>query len=307
MKLNQSPFASTPSIPYPVVPSGDNWIYFAKQGAVNPNIMPISLQEQQNKQVMMGLLLLDAAEALAAERGITPEEANSLFFNQEVNGTVVAGVSPLRYLKGELRNQYLSAARESSDLPIKVATLMIQHRMLFSVYVTEGAKPKSKQLSIAEPFFDLAVGATLKIDGQLVKVTEAYDPESGLIEVTPLSKAVAAGSVGFLMQADGKRFVMGDSEWTEEQTYSLSIENADGSSSQIDRIYQFYLEESGRAPIATESVDEGNEPLQSGEKNLTESLNQSTLTGADSTGESNLTELQTNGSMPTTSELALAG
>lgn len=257
----------------------------------------------------MGLLLLDAAELLANEKGITPEEANNLFFSREINGVTVAGVSPLRYLKGELRSQYLAAAKESSNLPIKVATLMIQNRMLFSIHVTDGAKAKSKQLSISEPWFDLEIGAVIRLDGQTTRVTAPYDAESGLIEVTPLARAVGAGTDGFLMELDGKRYVMGDPDWTEEQTNSLSIENADGSDSQINCIYNFYLAESGRAPIAVPEVpeDEGNEVLTSEETSLSESSKQRKLTGIDSIGESKVTELQTSDSVQPTLEIALAG
>lgn len=309
MKISQSAFNSVAVTPHPVVPMGDRWIYFAKQGAIDANVMPISLQEQQDKQTVMGLLMLDASEALANERGITPEEAYKMFFTRVIEGTTVEGISALRYLKGELRTQYLAAAKESSSLPIKSATLMIRHRMLFSIHVAENAKPSSKQLSIDEPWFCLEVGAKVKLDGQTVTITEPYDPESGLVGITKLARAVEAGTAGFLMQADGKRYEMGDPEWTEEQTLSLSIENADGSDSQIERIYQFYIAESGRAPMTVPAAEEteGNEQLQIEGKSSSASSNPKKSTGTNSTGESSPTESATSVSALPTSELALAG
>lgn len=127
-----------------------------------------------------------------------------------------------------------------------------------------------------------------------------------MIGITPLSLPLEAGAVGFVMR-DSKRYLTGYQSWTEEQTRSLSIENADGSPSQIDLIYQFYLEESGRSSLQPEEEEtEGNELLPSGEQSLNEPLEVESI-GTSSTGESSLTESQMNGSAPKTLEIAQVG
>jgi hypothetical protein len=304
MLLTFSPFDPVEVVPVPVVKTDAGTIYFAKKGSIDPNTMPISLQEQQDKQVMLGMLLLDAAEELAKKEGISVEDANARFLPRRVGNVVVPGISALPYLIGDKREQYFKAARESASLPVKVATLMIQHRMLFSVELTEPAKAKAKQLSIHQTWFELPIGTQLKFGGQVVTVTEPYD--SGMIGITPLSLPLEAGAVGFVMK-DSKRYLTGYQSWTEEQTRSLSIENADGSPSQIDLIYQFYLEESGRAALQPDAEEpEGNELPPSDEPSMSESLDQES-TGTNSIGESNPTELTTNGSTVRTLETAPVG
>lgn len=305
-----SPFGQVKITPHPVVPTDNGWIYFAKKGEIEVNLMPISLQQQQSKEAKVGLLMIDAAEELAKEKGVSVEEANRMFFDRLIDGTVVKGISPLPYLKGDAREEYMNAALESREIPVKVASLMMQHRCLYSIHLTEPAKIKAKQLAIAPTWFTIYPGMAFKNDKVMVLVTEPYDPESGLIGVEPLAAPLEEGSDLFQLDADRKNYVMGIKEWNEEATRSnMSIEKSDGSISDIGRIYQFYLIERGLAaeePEEVETPKKSRRSLKSG-KASGESSTASQSTGSNSTGESNLTESETIDSTAATLELVPHG
>lgn len=301
----RSPFQSLKQEVISVVslPDGGS-VYFVSVGWIEPNISPVPVQEKQRKQAQITALILEAAETLAREKKISPEEARGLFFPSS-EGTAIA-LNPLDYLNTEQKVIYFSLVTESEEVPLRVATLMMQYRLAYEIVVTEPAKAKSKQLSIKEPWFAVEVGSCLfKFDSFVVQITEPYDPESGMIGVTALPGALEVGATGFLLKPDRKTYVMGDPSWSEEQTRELSLENADGSESQISAIYKFYLRESGKLQDEVEPQREGKS--QSKKQASLSSVSQTVSTGTSSIGESSPTASEMNGSVPKTLEAVPIG
>lgn len=290
-KLN--PFGRIDIKPVLVVATPSGGIYFGSKNAIDPNTSPISLQEKQKKQREITLLILSAAETLAEEKQITPEEAREMLFPKTTDaGVEVQQVSLFDYLSKEQQDQYLALTQEAAEIPLKVATLMIRHRMLYSITLKSDAKAKAKQIEIQEPWFDFSVGDSFKFGDVVVKTVGSYDPESGLVDVEPLPVALKTEDTGFLLKDNKKSFVMGDLSWTEEQTKDLTSDCADGSISQIDAIYKFYLSEAGM--LGTE--DEGkllSSQSDSNENKSEPSSTQTVLTGLDSIGDYNTSDVLT--------------
>jgi len=311
MRLKKNPFGSIKETPAPVVKIGDGSIWFLRRGCIEPNTNPIALQEKQQKQAEISVLILEAAENLAKEKGVTPEQAREMLFPREVDGVTVEPVNLLDFLTEGQKTRYFALVNEAADIPLKVATLMIRHRILYSITLSEPAKLKATQIYVDEPWFDVTPGQTYKtLDGVLIRCTAPYDPETGAIGIDAMATALPAGSLAFLTRADGKFWERGNPEWTDEQTQEfLTLESADGSPSQIDQIYRFYLEESGRAAVEEAPVDEGKPQTQSRSKKQPslESSNQIQSIGEESSGDCNISDAQMNGSAQTSLEAALIG
>lgn len=303
--LRRNPFGSVTVKPTQVVQVGDRWVWLGAKGAIDPNTNPIDLQQKQKQQADLSVLLFKASRKLADKLGIEMDEAQKLFFAQD-------GVSEqiTNYLSDDEFKEYLALAGVAAEVPIIATTLMIRHRILYDVVVAADAKPKSKQVQILEPWFDLAAGDFLRTpSGGFLKVAEPYDSESGFIGVEPLPQAVKEGETLFLMEFGSRtQLKIGDQSWEDEDTKNLSLETSDGSESQIQAIYKFYLKECGR--LAEEQPDaeqsEG-KALTSGSQTLSDMPNQNQSTGENSTGESSPTVCEMNGSTPKTLETVRIG
>lgn len=288
--MRRSPFSALKQEVVPVVTAPDgSCVWFVSTGSIDPNTNPIPLQDKQKKQAEVTALILQASDELARQRGITSEEARGLFFPDKEDKVSIA-LNPMDYLTFEEKAKYFALVGESEQVPITVATLFMQHRLAYDLVLTENAKAKSRQLYVKEPWFDLVRGQVFKFEGFDIQITEPYDAESKSIGVTAIAGPLSAGAVGFLLKPNHKDYAMGDKSWTEEQTMSLSLENADGSESQIQAIYKFYLRESGKL---TEDDSEKKSLPPTSEETSKSISSLSLSTGECSTGECNLTESTT--------------
>jgi len=303
-----SAFGQLRTIPMPVItlPDGDT-IYFISTGGVDGNIYPVSFQEEEReKQAQITMLLFQSSRNLASDRGITPELALDQMMARDGET-----INPLSYLDDVAGKNYLRLVSESAKLKLEMVANLIRHRVAFHIVVSQPCKAKSKQLFIKCPWFlekrAIEVGQCFQFPSFKVQIVEPYDPESESIVVTAIGGTLEPGAVGFLLKADNKTYAMGDPSWSAEETQSLTLVNADGSKSQIDQIYDFYLSESGKLP-ETEAETEGNELASTSEKKGFESgSGQSQLTGTNSTGESRSVDVEMNGSTLKTLETALVG
>jgi len=306
--MSFSAFGRLRTIPTPVLTLPDDTIYFISTGGVDGNIYPVSFQEEEReKQAQITMLLFQSSRNLAKDRSITPEVALDQMMARD--GEVI---NPLSYLDDAAGKTYLRLVSENAKLKQEMVGNLIRHRIAFHVSVSQACKAKSKQLFIKYPWFlemeirAIEVGRCIKFPDFNVQVTEPYDPESESIGVTAIAGTLEAGAIGFLLKADNKTYAMGDPTWTSEETQSLTLVNADGSKSQIDQIYDFYLKESGKLS-ELEPEAEGNEALTNEKKGFESGSDQNQLTGTNSIGASNLVDVETNGSTLKTLETALVG
>ena len=303
----KNPFLSLKQEPVPVVKRPDGtFVHFISTGYISPDTNPIALQEKQKKQAQMTVLFLEASEEMARRKGISSEQAREMFSpKRSSTGETTIVTDPLDYLNTDQKILYFSLAAESEEIPIVVATLMMRSRLAFDIVLSEPAKAKAKQLYTNEPWFDVHVGDCFKFGSVRIQVAEPYDPESGAIGVTAIASPLEVGSVGLLLNSDRKTYHMGNRDWLEQDTRSLSLETADGSESQITAIYKFYLKEAGKLVVEDEKEAEGKSEIKN--QPLLNSSNAIALTGEASTGESSPIKLQTNGSAPKTLEAVPTG
>ncbi|MBW4580686.1 MAG: hypothetical protein KME42_14065 [Tildeniella nuda ZEHNDER 1965/U140] len=316
---SRSPFASLKQEIRPVVTMPDGAIvYFVSTGSIDPNTSPVSIQEKQRKQARINALILEAIETLAVRQGITSEQARSLIFPDDKEKGTAIEVNPLSYLNLEQKTEYFGLTAEAAELPLLAATLMMRFRVAYDLTLLEPVEGKARKLYVREPWYEISVGAVFKFDQLKVSITEPYDAEDGSIGIAQIDTVLPVGAAGFLLNSDRKTYAMGDPFWTIEHTKELSLENADGSDSQIQSIYNFYLRESGQfvEPKLETLTDkpqlEGSEEepkregkSQSKSKILKPTTDQPALTGMTSSVESTPTESETNG-LPITRTLETA-
>jgi hypothetical protein len=250
----RNPFVRSQGTPVKVFTDPDGvGVHFLSTGSIDGNTNPIDVQEAQRKEAEIAAILLDAVDNLAKEKNVSRNEARELFKSQEIDGTQVEGLNPIDYLSSEERILFFKLSQETQELPNKIATIFCQHRLLYTIHLTQAADQGTTTLFINEPWFDMQVGNWFKFDNTLIKVLQPYNPDTDTIGVQALSTALNVDAEAHLLQSNRRDFVVGDSSWTDKQTQELSVMSSDGDG-QIQAIYQFYLKEAGRL---TEDETEG--------------------------------------------------
>ncbi len=311
--MSFSSFGALRLIPVPVLPRPDDCsVYFISTGSIDGNLCPLEFQdEEREKQSKISMILFAASRVLAKEKGISPEDGRDLLFGRNADGsTSTVAINPIDYMSYEEGQDYLRLAGDAATAKMGMVTRLLRHRVAFELVVSQPCKAKSKQLFIQAPWYlekkAIQVGQCFKFGAFSVQVTEPYDPDSESIGVTALAGSLEAGAVGFLLKSDNKTYAMGDTTWTDEETRSLSLVNSDGSESQIDLIYNFYLKEAGRL-AEPEKKEESALPSKKKSKGFESPETQNQLTGTDSSGASSPTASTMNVSALPILETALVG
>lgn len=197
---------------------------------------------------------------------------------------------------------------KSPDVAIQAVTLFMQYRVLHPVEDVEAVKADAEFIRLPVLNFDLQAGDRLKFMGEGRPVTlevsqgisaSDYDEEYVDIRIKPARGAIAAGTVGFLM--DGRELMAGQQEWTEKDTRRKLPEPL------IAEIFKFHQAES--SPKKEESDDEesrGKGFAKKDEKSSSKSGRKRRSTGTNTTGESKAIESATPDSTTKTLEAAHA-
>jgi hypothetical protein len=222
-KIRSNPFGKQVVELLPVTQNADGRkVFFAKM-PITPDTNPVDLQDLQRKQARITSLLFSAANRLAAERGILPEDARSMFFEQvdPVTGVKTTALNFIDFLTESQMEEFLILQGEAEGLPIACTTVF--DLPILDVTPDGGYKVDSL-------WFDVEPGDQYKIDGAVVTVVSV---NGDIVKFNP-GAIVHVGSVGFAL-SDGE-YLLGDVSWSEQQTRSmLSME-------QINAIYRFYDE-----------------------------------------------------------------
>jgi hypothetical protein len=202
------------------------------------------------------------------------------------------------WLGGDDIAQLIELENSSAEVPIHVATLFIQLRLLYPVVVTADAVERSNMIQCEPLNFLLSRGDVIRVKRRRVVVVADADYDDTVIEVEPLKFAIAAQDVGFLL--DGRSEKQGDPTWSFDMTRNYLT------TSQIESIYRFYREEDD----LRRSRVEGNLTPSTQNQNSKRSSNtqpQSQQTGKKSTGGSKATDSTTHDLIETTSGSNPAG
>jgi hypothetical protein len=228
-KIRSNPFGKQAVELLPVTQNADGKnVWFAKM-PITPDTNPVDLQDLQRKQARITALLFAAANRLAAERGILPEDARNLFFEQtSADGIKSTALNFIDFLSESQMEDFLILQGEAEGLPVACTTVFFQNRLAFDLPIIDVTAEGYK---VSLPWFDVEIGDQYKIDGVVVTVTGVRDD----IVAFNAGAMINVGSVGFLLNGEGD-YLLGDASWSEQQTRSqLSID-------QINAIYRFYDE-----------------------------------------------------------------
>ncbi len=214
-------------------------------------------------------------KTIAEDKGISFEAAQELLSPKPVDGVTVDNSDIIYdYAERFAELQSLSTIH-SNTLSVAIATILIQYRAAYPVQIDYDAAINATALDIVPQPINLRNKQQIAFGSVKATVKGNQSSDVSVIQVEPIEQPLAEGNIGFLV--DGRKYVVGSDEWTTEDTKSLD-ENL------VSAIYDFYQNERlGRVkpePVATTEGDETEGELLQ-------------LTGTDSTGESNTTELQT--------------
>lgn len=249
-------------------------IYLEKRGFISVGErMEIDEYElSRNKAQIAATKLI---KTIAEDKGISFEAAKELLSPKPVDGvTVDNGDIIYDYAERFAELQSLSAIH-SNTLAVAIATILIQYRAAYPVQIDYDAAINATALDIVPQSINFRNKQQIAFGSVKVTVKGNQSSDVSVIQVEPIEQPLAEGDIGFLV--DGRKYIVGSDEWTIEDTKALD-ENL------VSAIYDFYQNERlgwvKPEPVATtsESETEG-ELLQ--------------LTGTESTGESNITELET--------------
>lgn len=249
-------------------------IYLEKRGFISVGErMEIDEYElSRNKAQIAATKLI---KTIAEDKGISFEAAKELLSPKPVDGvTVDNGDIIYDYAERFAELQSLSAIH-SNTLAVAIATILIQYRAAYPVQIDYDAAINATALDIVPQSINFRNKQQIAFGSVKVTVKGNQSSDVSVIQVEPIEQPLAEGNIGFLV--DGRKYIVGSDEWTIEDTKALD-ENL------VSAIYDFYQNERlgwvKPEPVATtsESETEG-ELLQ--------------LTGTESTGESNITELET--------------
>jgi hypothetical protein len=229
-KIRSNPFGKQIVELLPVTQNADGRkVFFAKM-PITPDTNPVDLQDLQRKQARITSLLFSAANRLAAERGILPEDARSMFFEQvdPVTGVKTTALNFIDFLTESQMEEFLILQGEAEGLPISCTTVFFQNRLAFDLPILDITPDGYKVDSL---WFDVEPGDQYKIDGAVVSVVSVKDDIVKFNE----GAIVHVGAVGFALNGEGD-YLLGDVSWSEQQTRSML------SMDQINAIYRFYDE-----------------------------------------------------------------
>ncbi|MBD1995142.1 hypothetical protein H6G00_00680 [Leptolyngbya sp. FACHB-541] len=234
-------------------------IHLLKKGGISPNENPVDIQQAGTRQAKTQLLLESATKRLADEERITRKEARKRLFampvsKEETNGEAEVDMPSLYdYLSQEEATQLLNLRENHADTAIKAATLFIQHRVAYPVQVTAKAKAGEEKLAIAPLSFEIADGQKIRFGGLRVEVDGYHEPESEELKVKSLKQPLAAEAIGYLQDPDVNKLLLGNSEWSEQDTRDCLTEEL------ILHIHHFYQIEMGGVPEEEEAQPDADE------------------------------------------------
>lgn len=249
-------------------------IYLEKRGFISVGErMEIDEYElSRNKAQIAATKLI---KTIAEDKGISFEAAKELLSPKPVDGVTVDNSDIIYdYAERFAELQSLSAIH-SNTLAVAIATILIRYRAAYPVQIDYDAAINATALDIVPQSINFRNKQQIAFGSVKVTVKGNQSSDVSVIQVEPIEQPLAEGDIGFLV--DGRKYIVGSDEWTIEDTKALD-ENL------VSAIYDFYQNERlgwvKPEPVATtsESETEG-ELLQ--------------LTGTESTGESNITELET--------------
>lgn len=263
-----------------VVAIGDENIgilYLEKRGFISVGErMEIDEYElSRNKAQIVATKLI---KTIAKDRDISFEAAQELLSPKPVDGVAVDNSDIIYdYVEEFAELQSLSAVN-SNTLAVAIATIFIQNRAAYPIQMDFDAVLNATALDIVSQPLNLKNKQQIAfggVTGQKVIVNGNQPGDVSVIQVQPIEQPLTEGDIGFLV--DGKKYIVGSDEWTVQDTKSLD-ENL------VSAIYEFYQNERlgwvKPEPVAATSEEEAEGELLQ-------------LTGTDSTGESNITELET--------------
>lgn len=249
-------------------------IYLEKRGfiSVGERMEIDDYELSRNKAQIAATKLI---KTIAEDKGISFEAAQELLSPKPVDGVTVDNSDIIYdYAERFAELQSLSAIH-SNTLAVAIATILIRYRAAYPVQIDYDAAINATALDIVPQSINLRNKQQIAFGSIKVTVRGNQPGDASVIQVEPIEQPLAEGNIGFLV--DGRKYIVGSDEWTIEDTKALD-ENL------VSAIYDFYQNERlgwvKPEPVATtsESETEG-ESLQ--------------LTGTESTGESNITELET--------------
>lgn len=249
-------------------------IYLEKRGfiSVGERMEIDDYELSRNKAQIAATKLI---KTIAEDKGISFEAAQELLSPKPVDGVTVDNSDIIYdYAERFAELQSLSAIH-SNTLAVAIATILIRYRAAYPVQIDYDAAINATALDIVPQSINLRNKQQIAFGSIKVTVRGNQPGDASVIQVEPIEQPLAEGDIGFLV--DGRKYIVGSDEWTIEDTKALD-ENL------VSAIYDFYQNERlgwvKPEPVATtsESETEG-ESLQ--------------LTGTESTGESNITELET--------------
>lgn len=249
-------------------------IYLEKRGFISVGErMEIDEYElSRNKAQIAATKLI---KTIAEDKGISFEAAQELLSPKPVDGvTVDNGDIVYDYAERFAELQSLSAIH-SNTLAVAIATILIQYRAAYPVQIDYDAAINATALDIVPQSINFRNKQQIAFGSVKVTVKGNQSSDVSVIQVEPIEQPLAEGNIGFLV--DGRKYIVGSDEWTIEDTKALD-ENL------VSAIYDFYQNERlgwvKPEPVATTSEGETEGELLQ-------------LTGTESTGESNITELET--------------
>jgi hypothetical protein len=249
-------------------------IYLEKRGFISVGErMEIDEYElSRNKAQIAATKLI---KTIAEDKGISFEAAQELLSPKPVDGVTVDNSDIIYdYAERFAELQSLSTIH-SNTLSVAIATILIQYRAAYPVQIDYDAAINATALDIVPQPINLRNKQQIAFGSVKVTVKGNQSSDVSVIQVEPIEQLLAEGDIGFLV--DNRKYVVGSDEWTTEDTKSLD-ENL------VSAIYDFYQNERlgwiKPEPVATTEGDETEGELLQ-------------LTGANSTGESNITELET--------------
>lgn len=252
-------------------------IYLEKRGFVSVGER-MEIDEYELSRSKAQIVARKLIKTIAKDRNISFEAAQELLSPKPVDGVAVDNSDIVYdYVEEFAELQSLSAVN-SNTLAVAIATIFIQNRAAYPIQIDYDAAINATALDIIPQSLHLKNKQQIAfggVTGQKVIIKGNQSSDVSVIQVEPIEQPLTEGDIGFLV--DGRKYIVGSDEWTIEDTKSLD-------ESLASAIYEFYQNErlgwAKPEPVATTSEDEAaGESLQ--------------LTGTDSTGESNTTELET--------------
>jgi len=303
------PFLKSPKLEIVAIGNDEiGIVHLLKKGGVSPNEKPPELQILKDRSFEVNWLMLSAAKQLAEKENISTADARKKIFGgadvKEGETEVVNdGMTLYDYVTKEQAELIMNQGDSSFQIAIATATLLIQHRVAYPVRLATAANSGAKSLTIDTLGFPLPAHSELKFGHIRVLTTEAQEPgsdEQQAIAIESLSSKLAAGKIGYLVDPETNKEMLGDPEWTKDDTKSVLTEEL------IKALHEFYeLESQGIRELPEDEADE--KKLRSNSISSSPTSAENLPIGQISSGESSLSESQMNGSTTKTLATSLSG